>query len=175
MLPSFRYHPDPIATGNVEQSDAACDCCGLARGYIYSASVYCESPSPESLCPWCIADGSAAQKFAASFADDRPLREAGLPAAVVDEVTRRTPGYACWQQEVWLSCCGDACEFHGDASKEELEELKGEALERTLARWELPADDWRHILKRYQPAGDASVYKFKCRHCAQALYWLDFS
>ena len=48
MLPSFRYHPDPIAdpiaTGSVVPSDTVCRCCGQACGYIYKGSVYCREP-----------------------------------------------------------------------------------------------------------------------------------
>ena len=48
MLPNFRYHPDPVATGNVVPSDTVCLCCGQARGYIYKASVYCRESLRES-------------------------------------------------------------------------------------------------------------------------------
>lgn len=27
-LPVFKYHPDSIATGSIERSDAECECCG---------------------------------------------------------------------------------------------------------------------------------------------------
>jgi hypothetical protein len=42
-LPSFRYHPDPVATGSIEPSDAVCRCCGRARGYIYAGPVCAEA------------------------------------------------------------------------------------------------------------------------------------
>lgn len=38
-LPKFKYHPNPLVTGAIEPSEVACECCGKARGYIYS-SVY---------------------------------------------------------------------------------------------------------------------------------------
>ena len=96
------------------------------RGYIYTASVYAPGWYRDCICPWCIADGSAAEKFEAMFSDDHPLAQAGVPDAVIEEVTRRTPGFNSWQQEEWLSCCGDACEFHGDAPRSELQALQGE-------------------------------------------------
>src|SRR5215831_19917718 len=89
MLPTFRYHPDPIATGSVKQSDKECRSCEQARGYIYTASVYAEDDLDEQICPWCIADGSAAEKFDATFCDASPLASAGLKKEIVDEVTRR--------------------------------------------------------------------------------------
>ncbi|MBI2505385.1 MAG: CbrC family protein [Candidatus Latescibacteria bacterium] len=30
----YLYHPDPVAAGSVEQSDAECVCCGRQRDYI---------------------------------------------------------------------------------------------------------------------------------------------
>jgi uncharacterized protein CbrC (UPF0167 family) len=115
MIPAFRYHPDPIGTGSIKASDVVCRCCGQKRGFIYAGSVYARDPLRDSICPWCIADGAAAAKFDAMFSDDTPLAEANLSGEIIDEVTLRTPGYNSWQQEVWLSCCEDACEYHGDA------------------------------------------------------------
>src|SRR5947207_6887785 len=91
-LPTFRYHPDPIATGSVKPSDKECRSCGEARGYIYTSSVYAEESLDEEICPWCIADGSAAEKFDASFCDANPLAEADVPDHIIEEVTMRTPG-----------------------------------------------------------------------------------
>lgn len=115
-LPHFRYHPEPLASGSIEASAATCQCCGKARGYVYTGSPYSRHELPPgSLCPWCIADGSAAARYEASFSDDYPLLDAGVAANIVTEVCERTPGYASWQQERWLVCCEDACAFRGDA------------------------------------------------------------
>ncbi|MCP4306259.1 MAG: CbrC family protein [bacterium] len=39
-LPSFRYHPDPIATGSIRPSDeAVCRRCSRNRGFIYVGPV----------------------------------------------------------------------------------------------------------------------------------------
>ena len=94
MLPSFCYHPDPIATGSIKPSPTTCICCGQARGFIYVASVYCLDSFREQLCPWCIADRSAAERYDAMFCDDHSLTQAGLAANSIAEVTRRTPGTA---------------------------------------------------------------------------------
>ncbi len=175
MLPTFPYHPDPVATGNVKSGVSVCPCCGQSRGHVYTASVHSRELPRDSLCPWCIADGSAAQKFDAMFSDDHPLLEAGVPEAVIEEVTRRTPGYNSWQQEVWQTCCNDACAFHGDASKEELLSLNGELLSKTLTEWECRETDWQRLLQHYQPGSSPSVYKFVCLHCGIPKYALDFT
>ena len=109
-LPTFRYHPDPIASGSIEESEVECLCCGRARGYIYTGPTYAEEDLDESLCPWCIADGSAAEKFEAQFVDEENFDD-DIPDKVVEEVTERTPSYSGWQQEVWPTCCDDATAF----------------------------------------------------------------
>lgn len=142
---------------------------------IYTASVYAEESLEDSICPWCIADGSAAQKFEATFSDDIPLIEAGLPDDVIEEVTTRTPGFNSWQQETWQSCCEDACEFHGDAPRAELLELQGDALAETLAACEWDESIWTPFVQGYQPGGNPAVYKFVCRHCGKVKYVVDFT
>jgi uncharacterized protein CbrC (UPF0167 family) len=173
MLPSFRYHPDPIATGSIKPSSVACICCGQARGYIYAASTYCRDSIREQLCPWCIADGSASERYDAMFCDDHPLTKAGLAADIIAEVTRRTPGYVSWQGESWLSCCNDACEFHGDVSREELRSLSGAALDCLIAGTGWTAAQCAKLAQHYQPGGSPAIYKFVCRHCKLPKYCYD--
>lgn len=108
-LPMFRYHPDPVGNGVISKSSATCRCCQKARGWIYNGPVFAVGELEASLCPWCIADGSAAQKLDASFADDQPLFDDGVASSVIEDVTRRTPGFNSWQQDRWLSHCGEAC------------------------------------------------------------------
>jgi len=113
-LPVSKYHPDPVATGSVEANDGKpCLCCNRIRGYIYTGPAYSEKFHYLSgcLCPWCIADGSAAKRFQAVFTDTGELD--GLPGAVCVELETRTPGFNGWQQEHWLTCCGDATAYLG--------------------------------------------------------------
>ncbi len=97
-LPKFKYHPDPAGTGSVEQDDSAvCSACGQSRGYIY----FDEFDGDVRVCPWCIADGSANRKFDLEFNDAGTMDDA--PPRVMDEIAQRTPGFASWQQERWLT------------------------------------------------------------------------
>lgn len=164
-LPQFRYHPDPLATGAILTSEAKCICCGQCRGYIYTGPVYSrEKGLKESICPWCIADCSAAKNFDAQFADDYPLLMANLPAEVVFEVSRCTPGFITWQQEEWIACCNDACVFLGDAKKEDLGLLDDERKKK------LGVSDNRELeelILTYVPGGSPAFYKFKCLHCGK--------
>ena len=175
VLPTFAYHPEPLKTGSVKESPAQCTCCGQASGYIYVASIYSRLRSKIQICPWCIADGSAAAKYQAAFSDSHPLLHAEVPQSVVEEVTTRTPGYNSWQQESWLVHCGDACEFHGDASREDLEQMPAESKASIFKLFGLTEQRWASITQHYIPGGDPAIYRFVCRHCHIALYGMDFS
>jgi uncharacterized protein len=112
-LPRFTYHPDPRATGFVVESDAICLACGAARGYIYTGPVFAVEELVEAICPWCIADGTAAERFDAEFTDVGSYVPEDVPPEVLEEIARRTPGFSGWQQEHWLYHCGDGAAFEG--------------------------------------------------------------
>lgn len=170
-IPSFKYHPDPIGTGAIAVSDQVCECCGKARGYIYKASFYA-ADEIDSICPWCIANGSAARKYDGMFCDDYPLTKAGIDSAIVDEVTLRTPGFETWQQEVWLTHCSDACAYLGDATKADLVGVtQGEGLIVDGPDW--AADDILKMTEYYEPKGSPAFYKLQCIHCGEILYGMD--
>lgn len=175
QLPVFRYHPDPIASGVIQASTAQCACCGMQRGFIYVGPVYGEADLHDSLCPWCIADGSAASKLGASFADDYPLRRANVPGHIIEEINLRTPAFFSWQQEEWLAHCGDACAFLGDASVADVANATEATKLDWHARYELNEEDWQHITTGYTPRGAQSFYKFQCLHCSAILLGWDCS
>ena len=111
-LPSFRYHPDPLATSSLVESDATCAACDKARGYVYTGPVYAPGEL-EALCPWCIADGTAAETFGAEFTEVGVGAPEDVARDVLEELAFRTPGFSGWQQEHWLYHCGDAAAFLG--------------------------------------------------------------
>lgn len=118
-LPPFKYHPDPLATGSFRvDPDTPCLSCSRIRGYIYTGPVYTERNFilAYHLCPWCIADGSAARQFGAIFNDTGTIDDISDEART--EVETRTPGFDGWQQETWLACCGDAAAFLGASGEE---------------------------------------------------------
>lgn len=174
-LPDFRYHPDPIASGSIKASPAACDCCGHSRGFEYTSSLYTRHRPKPTICPWCIKSGEAAQKYEASFSDDYPLRQAGIGEEIIMEVCKRTPSYNSWQQENWQSHCDDACEFHGDAEPAELRGLSDDAVTQILRLNGMRPEHWRSLLDRYQKGGNPAVYKFLCRHCDTPIYSIDLT
>jgi uncharacterized protein CbrC (UPF0167 family) len=163
-LPQFTYHPDPLGTGSIEQSPDICEACDQARGYVYTGPVFAVDEI-ETVCPWCIADGSFAEEFDAEFTD-LDGAPADVPRAVLLEVGKRTPGFAGWQQEHWMYHCSDAAMFLGRAGWAELEGLP-DAVESLRA--ELPNEE---ALRWLHKDGDATAYLFKCRHCGTHLaYW----
>lgn len=172
ILPKFKYHPDPVATGAFKVSDATCESCGKARGYVYAAPIYAIE-DVESVCPWCIDDGSLERRYDATLNDGHPLRLAGLPSEVIREVTRRTPGYVSWQQDSWIACCNDACEFHGEAPANEIRTLDEQGLAALSAASGFSIADLRKIVYRYEAGGSPTFYKFLCRHCPRVHYNVD--
>jgi uncharacterized protein CbrC (UPF0167 family) len=176
-LPVFRYHPSPVRTGSVVQQPIRCVACNRDRGYAYVGPTYSVEEIDEgSLCPWCIADGSAATKFDAEFADGHSL--AGLADDVVTVVTARTPGYSSWQQDVWQVHCDDACAFLDRVGRTELEQLPPEAMEAMVAalrdygRTESEREQFLSWLHR---DGDLTGYLFQCLSCGVYLAHVDSS
>lgn len=113
-LPHFPYHRDPVASGSIRESDAACECCGQARGILYAGSIY-SLPKVNALCPWCIADGLAADKYDATFFDayfcDDDLNRVELPPEYERAVFGCTIGFATFNPIGWWVHCGEPAEY----------------------------------------------------------------
>jgi uncharacterized protein CbrC (UPF0167 family) len=176
-LPTFKYHPDPIATGSVKESDTECASCAQRRGYIYVGPVFSEHELSDRICPWCIADGSAHEKFAAEFTD--PAGVGGystgpvLPNAVIEEVAFRTPGFSGWQQEHWLACCGDAAAFVGLAGRAELEQRWPDAIPSIEQECGMDGPNWHDYFGALTKDGSPTAYVFRCLHCGRHLGYSD--
>jgi uncharacterized protein CbrC (UPF0167 family) len=173
-LPTFKYHPDPITTGSIKRSDAECECCGKQRGFIYTGPVYAVEEFVNCFCPWCIADGSAHTKFDATFTDAAGVggysEPAVVPAAVIDEVAFRTPGFSSWQQRHWLACCGDAAAFVGRAGHTELEHQWPDAIPPIQQSCGLvDGAQWQSFFRALDKDGSPTAYVFQCLHCGKYL------
>ncbi len=112
-FPDFPYHPDPRKTGSFVGSGVACILCGNAYGYVYTGPVFsADDGITGPLCPWCIADGSAATRLKVEFTDVRGDDiPANVPGRVLDQIAQRTPGFTGHQQEHWLYHCSDGAAF----------------------------------------------------------------
>jgi uncharacterized protein CbrC (UPF0167 family) len=135
--------------------------------------VYAVGEYAEKICPWCIFNGTAAAKFAATFSDCYGLD--GLRSRIVEEITKRTPGYNSWQSEKWRTHCDDACEYRGNPTRSELRSMTDDLREQLASQLELDEGEWQEFVVNYEPAGDPSIYKFVCPHCSAILYDWDCS
>ncbi|WNO69467.1 CbrC family protein [Streptomyces sp. AM2-3-1] len=174
QLPFFRYHPEPVTTGADTASGEVCVCCGQARGWIYTASFYTQQDVPGRICPWCIADNGAAERFNGEFADAYSLD--GVSWEVLQEVTRRTPSFHAWQDPRWLVHCQDAAAYVGKVGYTKLA-AHPEALEQL--RTEIRLDGWHDAQQREQflqsLGHGATAMLFKCTVCGTHLAYTDAS
>ena len=167
-LPTFKYHPDPIATGSIVPSANICRCCSQVRGFIYDGSPYSVEELEDAICPWCIADGAAHERFGASFTS---LTQIGGPdwitvdRSITEEIAYRTPGFAGWQEERWFAHCKDAGEFLGPMGRTELEEMGPEAIEVIREESRYADEDWPEYYQRMDRNLGPTAYLFRCRHC----------
>jgi len=171
-LPLFRYLPDSVETGMPVRSNVACGACGKSRGYFYSGvPYYVAAVEAESICPWCIADGSTHEKLGTEFTDlafiGRGLvGSSSVPLEIEEEVTYRKPGFISWRGDYWFAHCGDGAAFLGSAGIKELNAAGPEAVEaiRTSIGAVSHADELFAGLERNGPP---SAYLFRCLHCGQ--------
>ena len=171
-LPVFKYHPDPVSTGSIIESDAKCAWCGNSRGFIYAGPVYAIEEYAECICPWCIADGSAHENLDASFADEEGVGDNGawddVPQEVIDEIAYRTPGFSGWQQERWWTHCGDAAQFIGRAGRNELSALGAEAVASVQNFVGLSdGPEWNSFFAELDKDGSPTAYMFRCTRCGE--------
>jgi uncharacterized protein len=114
------------------------------------------------LCPWCIADGTAAQTFGATFNDTGEIE--GISEEVHTEVEARTPGFQAWQQESWLGCCGDAAALLGVAGAKELKRDFPNALpavkKYVRQEFDVPKEEVNDFVEELTKDGEPSAYIF---------------
>ena len=169
-LPKFKYSPNSYRIDVFKEEEGTCSICNQHRKIKYGSSFY-SAEEPEYICPWCIADGSAAKKYDGEFNDaagvETPLGyesddelKATFDEKIV-EVAQRTPSYVSWQQEVWLSHCNEPCAFLDYADSELI----------SLILHELEADinnagyDTDLIKEHLSKEGSLVGYLFQCLHC----------
>lgn len=187
--PTFRYHPDPIATGSAVREAHVCSVCAMPREIRYCGPVY--GKQPEALCLHCIQSGEASRVLGvfaapeygidpldmrAAFSDAVDVPD-DVPLAVVEEVTRQTPGFTGWQQQSWLYHCADGAAFLGPAGYRDLEQHPDalDMIREDLRRYGWSADDAEALLRRMGRTGDPTAYLFRCLHCGVHLASWDIS
>ena len=168
-LPHFIYHPDPLATGAFVEGEAkVCPSCGKESNIYYDLIPYCID-NIENLCPFCIANGLAAEKFDAEFVQDAEW--SGQTNPEKDKLLFcQTPGYSSWQGENWLSCCQDYCAYLGTVGTRELMDMG--IAEQVLADYE-ERGEYQDIEEYLVKDGSLCGYLFRCLHCQKYQIWVD--
>ena len=173
-IPCFKYHPDPIKTGSIVKSDAICDCCAQKRGYEYKGSFY-SVDSVDSLCPWCISSGEAADKYDGTFTsfglhipeyDD-------ITESVFEEISSKTPGFSSFQEADWQFHCNDGCEFHGLATVGDFKKISEEEIERLQQVSYLSRTEIDELGQGDDSTTLDYFFKFVCRHCGEMKFLMD--
>ncbi len=167
-IPNFKYHKDPLNTGAfIENKDGKkCSCCNMISKYIYLEPYYSKKRI-SCLCPDCISNGEAHRKFNMEFQDFESC-ETVSDKSIIEEVCYRTPGYCSWQQENWLSCCDDLCEFIGCLSWDKIKELK---IEKEIIEAIIKNETFIAIGRPIEELIDAindeihDLCVFQCLHC----------
>lgn len=148
------------------------------RGYIYVGPVYTERDGLDgSICPWCIADGSAAAKFDAVFVDVHVVADL-VPKAVQQELERRTPGYQSLQESEWRACCGDAAAFIKAATEKELMSIEFPKSRSALLRYlsteeHMESEDAKEFVETLGPDASHAAYLFKCLKCGKPRFHVE--
>jgi len=176
-LPVFTYFPDPVGYGCIVNKASVCPCCEKPCNHMYIGPLTGKS-TPDEVCPWCIADGSAAKQWSAMFNEVVNV-PAGVPAEVVEEILGRTPGYWTWQGNAWLFSDRDAMLLLGavDGSqivKEDNPE-KIEACMTALRKWTWNFDLTIDFLKKVVPYGAPAIHLFQDRHSGAFVAYADMT
>ena len=170
-LPTFKYNPNPILLNVIKKKKTKCPVCNIGREYVYDGPFY-SIEDVEGICPWCISDGSAAKKYEGEFQDVSNCDEVNKDE-YINELVHRTPGYYGWQQEYWLSHCGDFCAIVQYVGWKEIEHLEEELLgdiTNICAEYGITKENLKNWLTN---EGDLQGYLFKCVHCNKHRLYVD--
>ncbi|HIW05898.1 MAG TPA: CbrC family protein [Candidatus Ignatzschineria merdigallinarum] len=175
--PYFKYHPNAYLLDLFVEKEGICSICNEARSLKYEASFY-SVEKPDYICPFCIADGGAAQKYDGEFNDycgiegvsaDPNDPSPTIPQEMLLDICKRTPSYISWQQEAWLTHCNEPCAFIDYANRETIAPFREEVIS------ELDSSLSEEVLEYISKDGDCVGYLFQCVQCGKHKLHVDFS
>jgi uncharacterized protein len=172
-LPKFKYNQNPLELEVFKEEKTVCPVCNKNRDYTYVGPFY-SVEEIEGICPWCISDGSAAKKFEGEFQDVESCEDVEKEE-FIDELIYRTPGYSGWQQEYWLSHCGDFCAIKSYVGWDDIKHLENELsndIERITNEFQITIDIFKQSLIN---GGDHQGYLFQCVKCGKHRLHSDLS
>jgi uncharacterized protein len=176
-LPKFKYSPNAFNLDLFEKEDGICSVCNEERKIKYTSSFY-SVEEPEYICPWCIADGKASEKYNGEFNDycgiegvspDPNDTESTILKELLLEITNKTPSYTSWQQEVWLTHCDEPCAFIGYADTKTIEPI----IEELNDDIENNGYDPEFVREHLSKDGSLVGYLFQCVNCGQHRLHVD--
>lgn len=178
-LPKFKYSPNAYQLDIFVKEDGVCSICKEKRNLKYNSSFY-SVDEPEYICPWCIANGKASDKYDGEFNDycgiegvssDPKDEKPTIPKEMLDEVCTKTPSYSSWQQEVWLSHCNEPCAFLGYGTSEILKPIL-EEIKQDIENSGVPIEHVKNGLT--EDSSGLGTYLFKCCNCGKHRLHIDF-
>jgi uncharacterized protein len=117
-------------------------------------------------------DGSASQKYDGEFQDAASCDPVDKEEYLT-ELTTMNPGYSGWQQERWLSHCGDFCALINYVGWAEIKDLK-EELKDDLNEIKNDYGLTQEQLEKYLVNnGSMQGYLFQCLHCNKHRLTID--
>lgn len=160
-----------------EKIEGTCSVCNEKRQIKYTSSFY-SIKDPDYICPWCIANGKASEKYDGEFNDycgiegvspDPNDAKPIIPKDLLLEITNKTPSYISWQQEVWLTHCNEPCSFIGYADTKIIEPLLEELND------DITNNGYDPELIKTALSKDGSLvgYLFQCVKCGQHRLHVD--
>lgn len=171
-LPHFTYSPNAYDLDLFEKTEGRCSVCEEERSLKYKSSFY-SIDKPDYICPWCIANGKAAEKYNGSFNDylgiegvspDPNDPPPNIPEELLLAITDKTPSYLSCQQEQWLTHCQQPCAFIGYADTETIQPLLDELKEDIEQNIGIEP---KFIKENLSKDGHLIGYLFRCLKCNQ--------
>ena len=173
-LPLFKYSPNAYKLDIFVEEEGTCSICDEKRNLKYNGSFY-SIEEPDYICPWCIANGKAAEKYDGEFNDYCGIEGSSaesastIPKELLLEVSTKTPSYFSWQQEEWMSHCNEPCAFIGYADTKTIEPLMSE-LNEDIEKNGYGAE---FIKEHLSKDGHLVGYLFQCVNCGQHRLHVD--
>jgi uncharacterized protein len=167
-LPTFRFHPEPLRSGSVEPASIVCNACEQPRDHVYVGNCYVEDDFDGEVCPWCIADGTAHQRFGMTFHEAEPP-SGTVDMALVDELEERTPGLCSDSPVTWPWCCDMPMAYVEPAGHAELiarhAELASMLVPQLEAEAGLTRGNAERLFRKLQRDQPPRAHVFQCLGC----------
>jgi uncharacterized protein len=169
-LPEFKYHKKPLTSGVFIESEDECSVCGMKNKYRYDGPIFSEEEIESAICPECIKNGKAREKFQLEFVDRRSIGDNGrwenVGEEIKDIICFNTPGFYGYQHEKWWTHCKDAAVFLGSFNGYELKGQVLDDMENLLLKdGDLTRNNARKLILKCNNDSGPYLFLFQCLKC----------